>query len=71
MLAQLEMFGRSSTWHGSSKGSELAAVALQRKRVLSLEVELLEARLELGRLVYVRYEGVVGPDSDEDLRHDG
>ena len=47
------------------------AEVLLRRRVRSLEMELLEVRLELGRLVYVRYEAVGEPDSDEDLRRDG
>ena len=53
------------------KESELVALRLQRRRVLSLEVELTEARLVLGRLVFVLYVGAVEPDSDEDLRRDG
>ena len=68
-MEQLDLPGLSSKeW---SNEFALDALRLQRKRVLSLEVELMEARLVLGRLVYVGYVGGVEPDSDEDLRRDG
>ena len=61
----------SSISHGLLSEYESGALVLQKRRVRSLEVELLEARLELGVLTYVLYGGVVEPDSDEDLRRDG
>ncbi len=69
-MHQLEMFGRGLTSKRLSSECGSVAVASQKRRVRSLEVELVEARLELGRLTYVRYLGVVEPDELEDGGHD-
>ena len=70
-MTEADLYLVSLTSTASSNEYVSDAEALLRRRVLSLEVELLEVRLQLGRLVYVRYAGVGEPDSDEDLRRDG
>ena len=70
-MTEADLYVLSSTCRESSSESVSVAVVLLKRCVLFLEVELLEARLELGILTYARYESVGEPDSDEDLRRDG